>query len=202
LFFIGIFNGRIIALYKIVVVGGGAVGKSAITVQYISHHFVECYDPTIEDSYKKQKHVDGEVAHIELLDTAGQEEFSCMTEMWLRGADGYLVVFTVTSLASFAEVLPYLERIVRTRDEELSKIPVTIFGNKVDLINEREVAKEEGMKLAEEKSVVYMEGSAKERINIEEAFDGLVRGIKRRREQLMDPEKAKSGKGKRKCTIL
>merc|ERR1711939_888798 len=65
--------------YKLVVVGGGGVGKSALTIQFIQSHFVDEYDPTIEDSYRKQCPIDEEVALLDVLDTAGQEEYSCVT---------------------------------------------------------------------------------------------------------------------------
>jgi len=72
--------------YKIVVVGGGGVGKSAITIQFIQSYFVTDYDPTIEDSYTKQCVIDDTVAKLDILDTAGQEEFSAMREQeLLRG---------------------------------------------------------------------------------------------------------------------
>ena len=58
--------------YKLVVVGAGAVGKSSLTVQLVRHHFLDCYDPTIEDSYQKQTYVDDECAMLDILDTAGQ----------------------------------------------------------------------------------------------------------------------------------
>lgn len=61
--------------YKLVVVGGGGVGKSALTIQFIQSHFVDEYDPTIEDSYRKQCVIDEEVALLDVLDTAGQEEY-------------------------------------------------------------------------------------------------------------------------------
>ncbi|PVU87385.1 hypothetical protein BB560_006499, partial [Smittium megazygosporum] len=61
--------------YKLVVVGGGGVGKSALTIQFIQSHFVDEYDPTIEDSYRKQCVIDGETALLDVLDTAGQEEY-------------------------------------------------------------------------------------------------------------------------------
>lgn len=66
--------------YKIVVVGGGGVGKSALTIQFIQSQFVDEYDPTIEDSYRKQCHIDGESVLLDVLDTAGQEEYSAMRE--------------------------------------------------------------------------------------------------------------------------
>jgi GTPase KRas protein len=61
--------------YKLVVVGGGGVGKSALTIQLINHHFMDEYDPTIEDSYRKQVEIDQETCLLDILDTAGQEEF-------------------------------------------------------------------------------------------------------------------------------
>lgn len=57
--------------YKIVVLGSGGVGKSALTVQFVQEIFVEKYDPTIEDSYRKQVEVDGQQCMLEILDTAG-----------------------------------------------------------------------------------------------------------------------------------
>lgn len=151
--------------------------------------------------FKKQKHVDGEVAHIELLDTAGQEEFSCMTEMWLRGADGYLIVFSVTSKLSFEEVKHYIDRIERTKDDSPRNIPITVFGNKIDLLNEREVLKDDALSIANANGVTYLEGSAKERINIEESFDGIVRTIKKMRGTASKTDDLKKIK-RAKCTIL
>ncbi|KAJ2545791.1 RAS1 protein, partial [Coemansia sp. RSA 1933] len=66
---------QLIREYKLVVVGGGGVGKSALTIQFIQSHFVDEYDPTIEDSYRKQCAIDGETAMLDVLDTAGQEEY-------------------------------------------------------------------------------------------------------------------------------
>ncbi|KAJ2412090.1 RAS1 protein, partial [Coemansia sp. RSA 2531] len=66
---------QLIREYKLVVVGGGGVGKSALTIQFIQSHFVDEYDPTIEDSYRKQCTIDNETAMLDVLDTAGQEEY-------------------------------------------------------------------------------------------------------------------------------
>lgn len=62
--------------YKLVIVGGGGVGKSALTIQLIQNHFIDEYDPTIEDSYRKQVTIDEETCLLDILDTAGQEEYS------------------------------------------------------------------------------------------------------------------------------
>lgn len=77
-------NKSTIREYKIVVVGGGGVGKSALTIQFIQSYFVDEYDPTIEDSYRKQVVIDDKVSILDILDTAGQEEYSAMREQYMR----------------------------------------------------------------------------------------------------------------------
>lgn len=74
--------------YKLVVVGAGGVGKSALTIQLIQNHFVDEYDPTIEDSYRKQVVIDGETCLLDILDTAGQEEYSAMRDQYMRTGEG------------------------------------------------------------------------------------------------------------------
>ena len=67
--------------FKFVVVGAGAVGKSALVVRFIKNDFVTDYDPTIEDSYRRQYTVDNIEGMLDILDTAGQEEFEF--EFWI-----------------------------------------------------------------------------------------------------------------------
>ncbi|VDM57379.1 unnamed protein product [Angiostrongylus costaricensis] len=78
--------------YKLVVVGDGGVGKSALTIQLIQNHFVEEYDPTIEDSYRKQVVIDGETCLLDILDTAGQEEYSAMRDQYMRTGEVPMVL--------------------------------------------------------------------------------------------------------------
>ncbi len=73
-----------LATYKLVVVGDGGVGKSALTIQFFQKLFVTDYDPTIEDSYIQHTEVDGKWCIMDVLDTAGQEEFSAMREQYMR----------------------------------------------------------------------------------------------------------------------
>lgn len=77
------------------------VGKSALTIQFIQSHFVDEYDPTIEDSYRKQCQIDAEPALLDVLDTAGQEEYSAMREQYMRTGEGFLLVYSITSRNSF-----------------------------------------------------------------------------------------------------
>ena len=132
--------------YKIVVVGGGGVGKSALTIQFIQSQFVDEYDPTIEDSYRKQCVVDSETALLDVLDTAGQEEYSAMREQYMRTGEGFLLVYSITSRSSFEEIRTFHQQILRVKDRDW--FPVVLVGNKCDLEHERVVATSEGEELA------------------------------------------------------
>jgi GTPase KRas protein len=75
------------------VLGDGGVGKTALTIQLCSNHFVEEYDPTIEDSYRKQVVIDDESCLLEILDTAGQEEFTALRDQWIRDCEGFVLIY-------------------------------------------------------------------------------------------------------------
>jgi small GTP-binding protein len=123
--------------YKLVVVGGGGVGKSALTIQFIQSHFVDEYDPTIEDSYRKQCVIDEEVALLDVLDTAGQEEYGAMREQYMRTGEGFLLVYSITSRNSFEEISTFHQQILRVKDQD--SFPVVVVANKCDLEYERQV---------------------------------------------------------------
>jgi len=163
--------------YKLVVVGGGGVGKSCLTIQLIQSHFVDEYDPTIEDSYRKQCVIDDEVALLDVLDTAGQEEYSAMREQYMRTGEGFLLVYSITSRTSFDEIPTFQQQILRVKDKDY--FPVIVVGNKCDLEVERAVSQQEGRELAQHFGCKFIETSAKSRINVDEAFYNLVREIRR-----------------------
>merc|ERR1712048_847564 len=102
--------------YKLVVVGAGGVGKSALTIQLIQNHFVEEYDPTIEDSYRKQVVIDDQTCLLEILDTAGQEEFTALRDQWIRECEGFITVYSITSTHSFHQVKVFKQQVVRVKD--------------------------------------------------------------------------------------
>lgn len=162
--------------YKLVVVGGGGVGKSALTIQFIQSHFVDEYDPTIEDSYRKQVAIDNEVSLLDILDTAGQEEYSAMREQYMRTGEGFLLVYSVTERESFNELSSFHQQILRVKDTEC--VPILLVGNKSDLSDERSVSYEEGQDLAKQFGCAFLETSAKQGINVDQAFHDLVRIIR------------------------
>ena len=89
----------------------GGVGKSALTIQLIQNHFVDEYDPTIEDSYRKQVVIDGETCLLDILDTAGQEEYSAMRDQYMRTGEGFLCVFAIDNMKSFEDIESYRQQI-------------------------------------------------------------------------------------------
>jgi GTPase KRas protein len=163
--------------YKLVVVGGGGVGKSCLTIQLIQSHFVDEYDPTIEDSYRKQCVIDDEVALLDVLDTAGQEEYSAMREQYMRTGEGFLLVYSITDRQSFEEIMTFQQQILRVKDKDY--FPMIVVGNKCDLDGERQVSTQEGQNLARQFGCKFIETSAKSRINVDNAFYDIVREIRR-----------------------
>ncbi|MCL4133180.1 UNVERIFIED_CONTAM: hypothetical protein GTU68_008501 [Idotea baltica] len=106
-----------LATYKLVVVGDGGVGKSALTIQFFQRQFVTDYDPTIEDSYIQHTEVDSEWCVLDVLDTAGQEEFSAMREQYMRKGDGFMLVYSVTDKQSFENITHFYNQILRVKDK-------------------------------------------------------------------------------------
>ncbi|XP_014213190.1 ras-like protein rasG isoform X2 [Copidosoma floridanum] len=172
---------RGVRVYKIVVLGEGGVGKSAITLQFVSHSFLIDHDPTIEDSYQQQAVIDGESAQLDILDTAGQ---------YMRCGEGFMLCYSVTDRHSFQEVLEYRNCILRFRANDGFAPPMVLVGNKCDLQNRREVSTEEGKTLSDHLGCPFFETSAAFRQFIDDAFYSLVR-------QIREKERAQPARGGR-----
>ncbi|XP_015665703.1 ras-related protein R-Ras [Protobothrops mucrosquamatus] len=190
--------------YKLVVVGGGGVGKSALTIQFIQSYFVSDYDPTIEDSYTKICNIDGTSTRLDILDTAGQEEFGAMREQYMRTGEGFLLVYAINDRGSFNEIHKFHTQILRVKDRD--EFPMVLVGNKTDLDLYRQVTEEEALYFARENRIPYMEASAKVRFNVDESFQELVRAIRRFHESESPPAPAFHPKMKERkscpCSIL
>lgn len=190
-------------LYKLVVLGDGGVGKTALTIQLCLNHFVETYDPTIEDSYRKQVVIDGQSCMLEVLDTAGQEEYTALRDQWIRDGEGFVLVYSISSRSSFTRIQKFHHQIQRVKESSSSSpsfpgspisqsmvanggnVPVMLVGNKSDRVTEREVSTQEGHALARELGCEFVEASAKNCVNVEKAFYDVVRLLRRQRQQSM-----------------
>lgn len=181
--------------YKIVVLGSGGVGKSALTVQFVQGIFVEKYDPTIEDSYRKQVEVDGQQCMLEILDTAGTEQFTAMRDLYMKNGQGFVLVYSITAQSTFNDLQDLREQILRVKDE--NDVPMVLVGNKCDLEEERVVQKDHGIGLSRQFNCAFMESSAKAKINVNDIFYDLVRQVNKK-----SPEKKTNKKKKSICKIL
>jgi GTPase KRas protein len=182
------------------------VAPQANSIQLCLNHFVETYDPTIEDSYRKQVQIDGQSCMLEVLDTAGQEEYIALRDQWIRDGEGFVLVYSISSRSSFTRIQRFHNQIQRVKETSLSgsptypgspltatsmgsafgPAPVMLVGNKCDRVTEREVSTQEGSALAKELGCAFVEASAKNCVNVEEAFFEVVRQLRSQRHQGVD----------------
>jgi len=160
---------------KLVAVGAGVVGKSTFTVYCIQHFFVEEYDPTIEDVYRKQITVNNTEFVVDILDVAGEEEYAAVRDQYLRSSEGYLLLYSITDKNSFDEVPTFMDQILRVKDADF--VPTVIIGNKCDLEADRQVETKAGENLAEKYKAAFFETSAKFGINVDEAVEVISKEI-------------------------
>jgi len=181
---------------KVSVLGAGAVGKSALTVQYCSGIFVDRYDPTIEDSYRKLIEYDGHQYMLEILDTAGTEHFTAMRDLYIKNGHGFVLVYSITSQSTFHELKEIRQQILEIKENE-EEIHMVLVGNKSDLEHQRVVSTQMGKELGGSWKCPFIETSAKLNVNVEAVFLQLVK-------QIAKPGAASSSKDKKKkqCVIV
>ncbi|KAL8413621.1 hypothetical protein RB594_005038 [Gaeumannomyces avenae] len=147
--------------FHIVVLGAGGVGKSCLTAQFVHNEWIESYDPTIEDSYRTQVSVDGRQVVLEILDTAGTEQFVAMRDLYMKTGQGFLLVFSITSMSSLSELAQLREEIIRIKEDD--NAPIVICGNKADLEDQRTVARTKAFSISQRWHAPYYEASARTR---------------------------------------
>src|SRR5256884_5335455 len=91
-----------------------------ISQQLCLNHFVETYDPTIEDSYRKQVVIDHQSCMLEVLDTAGQEEYTALRDQWIRDGEGFVLVYSISSRSSFTRIPKFHQQIQRVKESSPS----------------------------------------------------------------------------------
>ena len=185
-------------IYKVIMVGSGGVGKSALTLQYMYDEFVEDYEPTKADSYRKKVQLDGEEVQIDILDTAGQEDYAAIRDNYFRSGEGFLLVFSITEHESFdvldefryvssswplpplwphGPLIPNLsvsfsEQILRVKNAD--DVPIILIGNKSDLQSNRQVRREEALDKSTKWNKPYIETSAKTRENVDKVSHVVI----------------------------
>lgn len=182
--------------YEVVVLGAGGVGKSALTVRFVNDSFLEHYNPTIEEQYRREIVVDGETIALEILDTAGAEQFTALNEVYITSGHGFLLVFSLTHEASLHDLDNIRQQILHIKNGERD-VPIVLVGTKMDLYNEREVSRQAIQDLATSWNIPYFETSAKKNWNIQEVFQNLTNQMKARY-----PDAPPKRRRKKECVIM
>jgi len=173
--------GDILKKRKIAVLGSRSVGKSSLIIQFIENHFVESYYPTIESTFSKSVNYKGTEYDCDIIDTAGQDEYSILNSKHAIGIHGYVLVYSVTSRNSFDMIQIVYDKIVDFCG--MNDIPCVIVGSKIDLQTSpisRQVLSAEGEELAKTNKAAWVETSAKNNINVGKVFELCLGEIEKR----------------------
>ena len=154
--------------YKIIFLGDQGTGKSCILNRFVEDKFDDNYQATIGlDFQSKNVKIDNQDVHLLLYDTAGQEKFRSLIPMYTRDANIIILVYDITRKESFNHIPDWINGLTNVN---FDNVIFALVGNKIDLDDKREVSKEEGIKLAEEKKCIFEEVSAKTAENFSELF--------------------------------
>jgi small GTP-binding protein len=162
-----------VPLQQVCMLGTGGVGLTAIIRQFLFKELFLKYDPTVEDMYFGQVIVNGERRNLELMDTAGQEEYSALRDQYIKCYKMFIYVFSVTSVTTFQAIDKIVRQTSRTHGNE--KTFGILIGNKIDLKDDRTVSREEGEQLAKQWGMPYMETTIYDRNTILNAFATLLK---------------------------
>jgi Ras-related protein Rab-1A len=164
--------------FKFIIIGDTGTGKSCIL-----HQFVEGKvrsgpaKHTIGVEFGSRViTLGGKTIKLQIWDTAGQERFRTITSSYYRGAQGIIVVYDVADKESYSNVKQWLHEIDRYASENVKKL---LVGNKCDLVDKRQVTYEEAVEEAAEMGTTFLETSAKNKLNVEEAFIAMAKEIKK-----------------------
>ncbi|MCY3411265.1 MAG: GTP-binding protein [Candidatus Heimdallarchaeota archaeon] len=166
------------ATFKILLLGDGAVGKTAVVQRFVHGKFQANYQMTIGmEPYSRYEAIDGVKVVYSLWDIAGQDKFKAMRQIFFQGAKGTIIVFDLTRRETFEHVKSWTEESKAEADDQL----LLLIGNKHDLEDEREVSFSQAKELSEQLGFIdYIETSAKTGVNVEEAFRQLGKELLRK----------------------
>jgi Ras-related protein Rab-1A len=195
-------------LFKLLLVGDSGVGKSSLLSRFVDEIYTEEFISTVGVDFKiKTVDIHNQTCKIQVWDTAGQERFKSITSVYYKGANGCIVVYDITNRESFDHVHNWLTELETYAPPG---IPILLVGNKSDMVKQRMVLEEEGILLAKDYNMEFVETSAKNNNNIENAFLSLAEKIKMIQKPIRDKQIEQSSikitpvantSSKRKCCI-
>eukprot|EP01121_Diplochlamys_sp_Union-15-3_P007271 TRINITY_DN1836_c0_g2_i1.p1 TRINITY_DN1836_c0_g2~~TRINITY_DN1836_c0_g2_i1.p1 ORF type:complete len:214 (+),score=38.30 TRINITY_DN1836_c0_g2_i1:68-709(+) len=171
-------------LYKILVIGDADVGKTNLISQYTTNSLREEIKATIGVEFGHKAVLIGDkLIKAQIWDTAGQERFKALTRGYYRGAAGCLLVYSVIDRQSFLNVEKWIDELVQYADPG---ILVLLVGNKIDLASQRQVPLHTAKEFAQKNKLSFIETSAKDKTNVDEAFERILTEIYNQRKEQLD----------------
>ena len=162
-------------LFKLILIGDSYVGKSNILLKYLKNQFNENSKTTVGLEFgTKNIIINNKRIKIQIWDTAGQERYRSITSAYYKGAKGALIVYDITRKNTFDNIDKWITDLKLNGDKNIC---IIILGNKYDLIDKREINKNDGIKKAEMYKTAFLETSALNGDNISKAFDELIEQI-------------------------
>ena len=157
---------------KLMILGDSTVGKTALLRKYCKNEFLGKYITTIGIDFQiKYINLNNKKIRLQIWDTAGQERYRIITKNYFKASDGFIIVYDITNRETFNNINNWIEQITTIVGENVKCI---LFGNKNDLINQRQIQKEEGKELSQKYKWNFFETSAKSGDNVEEGFKSII----------------------------
>lgn len=155
-------------LLKYLIIGNSGVGKSCILLRYADDVYTDKHIITIGVDFKiKTLSVDGKNVKTNIWDTAGQERFKNIIVSYYKGASGVMLVYDITDLESFNKINDWMIEVEKNAPNNVYKI---LIGNKCDLEDQRQVSYDQGKEFADTYGMKFIETSAKNATNVDDAF--------------------------------
>ena len=171
-------------IFKIVLIGDTSVGKTNILSKYLTDEFDAKSKATVGVEFGvKNFKIENNIVKVQIWDTAGEERYRSITNAYYKGAKGSLLVYDITNKKSFENVEKWISDLKANADEDISMI---LLGNKTDLEDKRVVTTEEGKNKAEFYNLTFMETSALNGNNIQEAFNELIMDVYKKNHELLE----------------
>jgi len=165
-------------LFKLLLIGNSAVGKSSLLLRFSDNIFNESFLPTIGVDFKiRTFDLKGKTVKLQIWDTAGQERFKTITSSYYKGAHGIILVYDITDKQSFKDIETWLAEVDKFANDNVVKL---LVGNKCDMEQQRAVTYDEGKEFADQLGIKFLETSAKNAVKVDEAFFTLAEEIKSR----------------------
>lgn len=162
-------------MFKFIIVGNSAVGKSCLLLRFDEDRFQPIHDVTVGVTFSiKMVKLEGQDIKVQIWDTAGQEIFRSITRSYYRDSACAIIVYDITDQSSFSKVEDWIRDV---RNLAPPDCQLVLFGNKLDLAQQRAISTQQGQELADKHEIMFFETSAATGENVQEAFNECVKAV-------------------------